>query len=81
VVLDHANNLPVYLDDEALVCLYEFLADLLEVNTAPPPDDFGFVSDFTKLISVLGAAGTQQHALSSQNDHVDPTLLSSARAP
>src|SRR5919107_4105025 len=76
-VLDRTDDLPIGLDDEAIVCLYELLADLLlEVNAAPPPVDFGFVSDLKQPFGVLGAAWTQQHALSLQNEHVDPTLLS-----
>src|SRR5918998_735574 len=46
VVLDRADDLRVYLDDEALVRPYEPLANLLlDVDTAPPPGDLGFVSD------------------------------------
>jgi hypothetical protein len=75
-----ANDLPVGLDDETVVCLYELLANLLlDVNVASPSGNFGFVSDPNQPVDVLGATGTQ-HALSSQNDYVDPTLLRPVRA-
>ena len=43
---------------------------LLDVNAAPPPRDFGFVSDLKEPIGVIGVAAPQQHAPSSQNDHM-----------
>jgi hypothetical protein len=78
VVLYCADNLPVGLDDEAFVCLYELLADLFDIIGAPPPGDFGFVADLKKPVGVLGAAAPQQHAPSSQNDHIDPTPFRNA---
>src|SRR5918997_2206734 len=81
VALDRSYDLPPYLDDEGVVSPYELLAYLLlDVIAAPPPGNFGFGSDLKEPVDVIGAARTQQHALSSQYDHVDPTLLSSARA-
>jgi hypothetical protein len=57
-VLDRADDLPVGLDDEAVVCLYELLADLLlNVNAALPPGSFGFVSDLRQPVGVLGWPG------------------------
>src|SRR5829696_6263694 len=78
-VLDRADDLPVYLDDEALVRLYEPLTDLLDVGAAPPPGDIGLLSDPDQPVGVLGAAGTQQHALCQQNDHIALALLPSVR--
>src|SRR5215210_2010428 len=77
VVLNCADDLPVGLDDETFVCFYELLANLFDVIAAPPPDDFGFVSDLKQPVGILRSTATQQHALSPQNDHIDPTPLSS----
>jgi hypothetical protein len=76
VVLDRADDLPVNLDDEAFLCLYELLFNLLDVGGAPPPMDRGLIPDLKEPLGVLGVAGTQQHLISSQNHHVNPTLLS-----
>src|ERR687898_1614189 len=77
VVLYCADDLPVGLDDEAFVCHYELIADLFDLIAAPPPDDVGFVSDLKQPLGVLRSTATQQHVLSPQNDHIDPTPLSS----
>jgi hypothetical protein len=76
VVLDRSDDLPVCLYDEAVVSPYELLADfLLDVGAAPPPGDPGLGSDLRQPAGVLGAAGTQQQTLPSQNNHLDPILL------
>src|SRR3712207_4585591 len=82
MVLDSAYDLlPLYLNDEGVVCFYELLSYLLlDVGATPPPDDLWFGSDLKEPMSVLGAAGAQQHTLSSQNDHLDPTLLSATES-
>src|SRR5918998_3933417 len=76
-VLDPPHDLPVDLDDEALVASHEAVPDLLlGIAAAPPPGDLGLLPDADQRVGVPRTAGAQQHALSSQHYHAVWTLLS-----